>query len=241
MNALTTSDMQDINHVDIHLSQIAAAIAEPARAKMLCCLLDGRARTSTELAVVGEISPSTASSHLAKLKEQYLVTVLAQGKHRYYQLAGKEVADAMEALLRIAGVAQARFIPNTPTKLRNARSCYDHMAGSVAVELHDYFKNQGWLTAISDDGTNYDLHPDGIAALEHIGLDVTSVRQTRRRFACACLDWSERKPHIAGALGNALLKFMLNRAWLERELDGRALIISKEGQRQFKKLFAIDA
>src|SRR5580658_1013853 len=112
---------------DAPVSRIAAAIAEPARTKMLLCLMDGRARTSTELAIVAEVSPSTASVHLARLKERRLVKVLSQGKHRYYSLAGESVARALEALTVLAGGVRQKFIPGTPPHLRAARTCYDHM------------------------------------------------------------------------------------------------------------------
>jgi DNA-binding transcriptional ArsR family regulator len=225
---------------DLQLSKLAAAIAEPARTRMLCCLMDGRARTSTELAVVAEVSPSTASVHLAKLKQQNLLKVVAQGKHRYYQLAGEQVAAALEALLLVAGVPQARFIPNTPLRLRQARTCYDHMAGAVAVSVHDYMMQRGWLLAVSELDTAYELSDVGVAALEQLGLDVAATRQLRRRFACSCLDWSERKPHIGGALGAALLQLMLQRGWVERDLDSRALGVTRSGVRALQKNFAIN-
>jgi DNA-binding transcriptional ArsR family regulator len=230
----------DADFADTRLSGIAAAIAEPARARMLCCLMDGHARTSTELSVVADVSSSTASAHLARLKDQELVKVLAQGKHRYYQLAGAEVAAALEALLRVAGLPQPRFVPNTPDRLRRARTCYDHMAGMVAVGIHDHMRDQGWLLAATPGDADYELSAEGVAALERLGLDLASVRKARRRFACPCVDWSERKPHIGGALGAALLSLMLRNDWVERDLDSRALGITPKGQRQFKNLFGID-
>jgi DNA-binding transcriptional ArsR family regulator len=230
----------DADFADTRLSGIAAAIAEPARARMLCCLMDGHARTSTELSVVAGVSSSTASTHLARLKDQELVKVLAQGKHRYYQLAGAEVAAALEALLRVAGLPQPRFVPNTPDRLRRARTCYDHMAGMVAVGIHDHMRDQGWLLAAAPGDADYELSAEGVAALERLGLDLASVRKARRRFACPCVDWSERKPHIGGALGAALLSLMLRNDWVERDLDSRALGITPKGQRQFKNLFGID-
>jgi DNA-binding transcriptional ArsR family regulator len=231
----------DAHFADTQLSGIAAAIAEPARTRMLCCLMDGHARTSTELAVVGQVSPSTASVHLAKLKQQQLVKVLAQGKHRYYQLAGPDVGAALEALLRLTGVPRARFVPTTPDRLRTARTCYDHLAGALAVAIHDHMERQGWLLAVAPDTGVYELSADGVAALDGLGMDVAAVRKLRRRFACACLDWSERKPHLGGALGAALLALMLRQGWLERELDSRALSITREGQRQFSRRFGFDA
>ncbi|GGB90155.1 ArsR/SmtB family transcription factor [Pseudoduganella buxea] len=221
---------------DNHLARIAGAIAEPARARMLCCLLDGHARTSTELAVVAEVSPSTASAHLARLKEDGLLVQLAQGKHRYHRLAGTDVAAALEALLVVAGLPRPAFRPGTPTRLRHARTCYDHMAGAVAVELHDHFIAQGWLV---DDGAGaYALSAQGEARLQPLGLDPAPLRKLRRRFACPCLDWSERRPHLGGALGAALLHLALRHGWVERELDGRALAVPERGRRRM--LAALD-
>ena len=222
---------------DTRLAGVAGAIAEPARARMLCCLMDGHARTNTELAVVAEVSPSTASVHLARLKEQQLVHVLAQGKHRYYSLAGPEVAAALEALMRVAGLPRAQFVPTTPDRLRNARTCYDHMAGTVAVGMHDFMEQHRWL---EPDENGYRLSVEGNAALAQLGLDADQVRKSRRRFACACLDWSERRPHLGGALGAQLLALLLKKGWVERDLDSRALAITRDGKRHFKRVFALD-
>lgn len=226
---------------DTRLASVAAAIAEPARARMLCCLMDGHARTNTELAVVAEVSPSTASVHLARLKEQQLVHVLAQGKHRYYSLAGIDVAAALEALMRVAGLPRPLFVPTTPDRLRRARTCYDHMAGTVAVGLHDYMAQHRWLDPVAQDGSDYQLSAEGVVALERLGLDVEKAGRARRRFACACLDWSERRPHLGGALGAALLALLLRQGWIERDLDSRALGITHEGRRRFKSVFNLDA
>ncbi|PXX45241.1 ArsR/SmtB family transcription factor [Undibacterium pigrum] len=230
-----------IEYADTQLAKLAGAIAEPARARMLCSLMDGRARTSTELAVVAEVSPSTASVHLSKLLEQHLVNVVAQGKHRYYQLASNEVAIALESLLLIAGLPKSRFVPNTPDRLRKARTCYDHMAGEVAVGVHDYLMQQAWIRPVDGEETAYELTSVGSKALEELGLDIATTRKARRRFACSCLDWSERTPHLGGALGAALLNLLINRSWLERDLDSRALALTAKGKREFQKVFAIKA
>lgn len=219
----------DAHHADHSLAGIAGAIAEPARARMLCCLLDGHARTSTELSVVAEVSPSTASAHLARLREARLVDMVAQGKHRYFRLAGADVAAALEALLVVAGLPRPAFQPNTPDRLRRARTCYDHMAGTVAVAMHDQLHAQGWLL---DDGGEYRLSEAGAAGMAALGIDVPQLLQQRRRFACACLDWSERRAHLGGALGAALLQLALRRRWAERELDSRALRITPAGERR---------
>ena len=135
-----------MNHgSDIAISSLASAIGEPSRARILFSLLDGHARTSTELAIVGEVSPSTASVHLARLKEQRLVKVLRQGKHRYYSLDGENVARTLESLIVLAGGTRQKFVPATPPHLRSARTCYDHMAGAIAVSLLQCFTQSGWI------------------------------------------------------------------------------------------------
>ena len=131
------------HYADAAVARIAAAIGEPARARMLYCLMDGHARTSTELAMVAEVSPSTASAHLNRLKAEHLVKVLVQGKHRYYSLEGPDVASTLEGLSVLAGSVRREFVPSTPSRLRAARTCYDHMAGTVGVSLHDRFKSFG--------------------------------------------------------------------------------------------------
>ena len=229
-------------HPDTQLSKLAAAIAEPARTRMLCSLMDGSARTSTELAALAEVSPSTASVHLSKLREQHLVLVVAQGKHRYYQLANQQVAAALESLLLIAGQFQApspRFSPSTPDRLRKARTCYDHMAGEIAVGMHDYLLQQKWIQAKTEDASAYDLSIEGFRALEELGIGIASARKSRRRFACSCLDWSERTPHLGGALGAALLKLLVQKSWVEADLDSRVLRVTSKGKRQFYQVFRL--
>jgi DNA-binding transcriptional ArsR family regulator len=227
------------DHADTAVSKIAAAIGEPARARMLYSLVDGRARTSTELAILACVTPSTASVHLHRLQTQRLVKVLAQGKHRYYSLEGANVATALEALSVLAGGSRDVFVPNTPNRLRAARACYDHIAGSLGVSLHDRFKSLGWLSSSSGDDNAYDLTPRGAKSLEALGIDVEATRTLRRRFAYACVDWSERRPHVGGAVGAALLNFALKQKWLIQDLDSRALTITKFGRREFLTRFGL--
>lgn len=147
------------------IARIAGAIAEPARARMLCNLMDGRARTSTELAVIADVSASTASVHLARLNRLGLVNVVAQGKHRYYSLDDERVAVTLESLMVLAGTRTRAFVPNTPSRLRWARTCYDHMAGEVAVALHNRLLENKWITkSMCDDGA-YELTASGTREL----------------------------------------------------------------------------
>lgn len=229
----------DVERSDAPVSEIAAAIAEPARTRMLYALLDGRARTSTELAIVAEVSPSTASVHLSRLLRQRLVQVLVQGKHRYYSLADAQVAAALEALSVVAGKAPEHFEPNTPHRLRAARTCYDHMAGALAVALHDRLFALRWLKRGRNGGTGYELTAAGAEALAALGVEVDAARASRRRFACACLDWSERRPHLAGAIGAELLNMALRRRWVTRDLDSRALGVTPAGRREMRARFGL--
>jgi DNA-binding transcriptional ArsR family regulator len=226
---------------DAAVSRVASAIGEPARARMLYSLMDGHARTSTELAMVAEVSPSTASVHLDRLRTEHLVKVLAQGKHRYYSLDGPKVARVLEGLsVLAAGRTAAKFVPNTPNRLRAARTCYDHMAGTLAVMLHDHFKERRWLAANAKrNGLTYEVTAAGESALEALGIDIEATRALRRRFAPACLDWSERRPHVGGALGAALLTVALKRKWVLQELDSRALSVTGLGRRELLTRFNI--
>ena len=249
---------------DDAVSSIAAAIGEPARTRMLYSLMDGHARTGTELAIVAEVSPSTASVHLNRLKSENLVRVHVQGRHRYYALASPNVARALERLSVLAGGAPRPFVPRTPEPLRAARSCYDHMAGAIAVSLHDRFLQARWIEPLRRPSTPrfstprsaasalaaprfaaprlaaYDLTREGTRALQSLGLDLEAARAQRRRFAYACLDWSERRPHMGGALGAALLTLALSRQWLAREYDSRALSITRLGRRELQARFGLD-
>jgi len=222
----------NVQDVDATVAPIAAAIGEPARARMLYCLIDGRARTSTELAIVADVAPSTASVHLQRLKARQLVKVVAQGKHRYYTLDRPEVASALEALNVVAGVAgEHPFKSTAPLALRAARTCYDHIAGTLGVALYESFRTQGWISQAASSDAD-DLTDAGSARFEALGIDVGGARAARRRFAYACLDWSERRPHLGGALAAAVLRMMLRRRWIDQDLDSRILRVTAAGRRE---------
>ena len=232
--------MKATNGEDVLLSNLAQAIGEPARTRMLLSLLDGHARTSTELATLADVAPSTASAHLNRLKDAKLIRVVIQGRHRYYSLYGPEVAAVIERLGVLSGRTTKIFVPKTPEELRKARSCYDHMAGAVAVALHDQFLRERWLVSDAGSGSDaYQLSDAGTQRLEWMGIDLEEVRSLRRRFAYPCLDWSERRPHIAGALGAALLRHAAKKGWVVRELDSRALRLTRTGQKNILEHFGI--
>lgn len=230
----------NVDPAELAVARVAAAIGEPARVRMLYCLMDGHARTSTELAVIAGVTPSTASVHLNRLRSEQLIKVLAQGKHRYYSLQGTEVAGALETLSALAGGTRHKFAPSTPGHLRTARTCYDHIAGTLGVALHDRMKTLGWLAAAKSDDA-YDLTPLGVQGLEALGIDVEETRGLRRRFAYACLDWSERRFHVGGALGAAVLGLALKKKWLCQELDSRALSLTSLGRRELERRFGLRA
>src|SRR5471032_766098 len=227
----------NVEQHDIGVSQVAAAIAEPARTKILCSLMDGHPRTSTELATIAEVSASTASAHLAKLKDLALVRLHVQGRHRYYSLADKRVAQALEALMVIGQNNAPAFNPRTPDRLQFARTCYDHMAGTLAVLLHDRLLEAGWL--LETDEQAYRLSDSGEALFEGLGIEVKDLSTLRRRFACPCLDWSMRRPHLGGSLGAALLQVAIRRKWVSQDLDSRALALTGVGRKEMGVRFGL--
>ena len=226
--------------VDEGAHTIAAAIGDPGRSKMLFALLDNRARTATELAIVADLRASTASSHLARLKEERLVKVVKQGRHHYYTLYSPDVATVLEGLLALSGATMPRFVTKYPDQLRNARTCYDHIAGTLGVALLDTFLRQGWLVA--DDPANtesYSLSPKGLKALSALGIDLSDHETQRRQLAVPCLDWSERRPHLRGSLAAALLTLAKKRKWVAGEIDSRALTLTAKGRNEMSTIFGL--
>ncbi|MBD3137089.1 ArsR/SmtB family transcription factor [Microbispora bryophytorum] len=221
---------------DADIAPVAALIADGARAAMLTALLDGRALAAGELARIAGVSAPTASSHLARLLDGGLVTVVKQGRHRYYRLAGPDVARTLEVLARISGRVAVRSLRQSRQArlLREARSCYDHLAGRVGVELYDALVREGGL--IEADGGCL-LTVSGAQALSELGVDVDRVRRARRRFAPDCLDWLERRPHLGGALGAAVLDRLLAREWLVRGTVPRALRLTGTGREGLERIF----
>jgi DNA-binding transcriptional ArsR family regulator len=225
---------------DTAIARIAAAVGEPARARMLYCLMSGHARTATELALVANVSPSTGSVHLRRLKAERLIRVVAQGKHRYFSLESERVAALLETLSVLAGRSRDTFAPSTPTHLRASRTCYDHLAGTLGVALHDRLMALGWLALDSSDSEDaYTVTEKGAKALASLGIDVEETRRLRRRFAFACLDWSERRPHVGGAIGAALLRVALAKRWLAQDRESRAVRVTALGRRELVARFGV--
>lgn len=216
---------------DVAVSTVAAAIGDPTRARILLSLMDGRARTGTELGAIAEVGLSTASVHLHRLQAARLVTVRRAGKHRYYSLSGSEVANVLEKLSALAGAAPVAPVTRTPQRLRAARTCYDHIAGTIGVALHDRFAALGWLAARSNGAEQiYEVSSSGARAFTALGIDLVAARALRRRFAFGCLDWSERRNHLGGALGAAFLHLAQSRKWVVQDLDSRALRVTERGR-----------
>jgi DNA-binding transcriptional ArsR family regulator len=218
---------------DVAISAIAAVIGEPTRARILVSLMDGRARTGTELGAIAEVGPSTVSAHLHRLEAAHLVSVRRQGKHRYYSLSDVAVASVLEQLSSLAGAGREPFTSKAPEHLRTARTCYDHIAGTIGVALRERFTTLGWLTArASGSDEIYELSASGARAFSTLGVDLEAAHAMRRRFAFGCLDWSERRYHLGGALGAAFLQLARKRKWVMQDLDSRALRITELGRRE---------
>jgi DNA-binding transcriptional ArsR family regulator len=213
-------------------AEAATLAGEPARAAMLHALLGGRALTAGELARAAGIASSTASGHLARLTEAGLLAVERQGRHRYHRLAGPSVAAMLESILYVAhGTASVPATGPRDEALRAARTCYDHLAGRLGVALADGLVARGFVELGGDGGV---VTAAGREALAAVGL---SLAPGRRALCRPCLDWSERRPHLAGALGAALLRLSLAHGWVRRREATRAVAISPEGRRVFRDAF----
>jgi DNA-binding transcriptional ArsR family regulator len=212
------------------IAPAAALMGDPARAAMLTALLDDRALAAGELAELAGVSPATASEHLTRLLGGSLVTVMSQGRHRYYRLAGPEVAAAIEALSQLSPPAPVRSLRQSrqAAALAQARTCYDHLAGQAGVALFDALLAGGVLA--QHDPAVLEVTAAGEATLAAFGVNAASLRHSRRRFAGACLDWTERRPHLNGALGAAITARLLGLGWIERGARRRAVRVTPAGQ-----------
>ena len=216
------------------LSHIASLLGDPARANILSALMDGRALTAKELTYAAHVSPQTTSGHLAKLTEAHLLTMEKQGRHRYFRLANPLVGQMLESVMAVAATAGAVSLPwRGGEALRSARTCYDHLAGRLGVALADAMTGSGHLELSADGG---ELTASGHEFLAAFGADPAPGR---RVFCRPCLDWSERRPHIAGRLGAAIADRCLGLGWVERRRDTRALTITASGHAGFGRVFGL--
>lgn len=223
----------------VSVAQIGALVGDPARVAMLQALMDGRALTASELARAAGVTPQTASGHLSQLAEGAVISVAKQGRHRYHRLARPEVARLLESLMLIAAEARPPAIRTGPrdAKLRLARSCYDHMAGWLGVSLADAITARGWVEVGEDAAL---ITPEGLHRLAAIGIDAGAPGTAGARPLCRpCLDWSERRPHLAGRLGTALYRHALKQDWVRACQGSRALDITPLGRRALHDLFGI--
>lgn len=225
--------LSDDDALELSVAAVAAAMADPSRVKMLCALMDGRAWTATELSVAAGVAASTASAHLSKLVDSQLVCFLSQGRHRYYRLAGKEVARLIEMMMGISWRREKPFATRTPVALRYARTCYDHLAGELAVNIYDALVEKEYLTA--DDAS---LTEEGLAFFTRMGLSLES-KSTRKR-SCVCLDWSERRFHLGGHAGAVLLIYFETKGWIRRTPGFREVTLTAKGRQGLQTLLGID-
>ncbi|MGE5269026.1 MAG: ArsR/SmtB family transcription factor [Thiohalocapsa sp.] len=226
-------------------AQVASLAGDPARAGMLHALMDGRALTASELAHVARITPQTASGHLARMAAAGLLSIEKQGRHRYHRLASPAVAQMIESIMQVASAVEPARRPLSvgprDAALRAARTCYDHLAGRLGVALADALVAGGYAELASDAGLVTDA---GLELLGRIGIDVDALQARRGRHAARvlcrpCLDWSERRPHLAGALGAALCAHSLGNGWVRRIPGTRAVAITPKGQRMFREAFGV--
>ncbi len=239
----TTSMNMDSGSATQRVAVVGDLFGDPARAAILVALLDGRPRTAGELAIAGNISAQSASGHLSKLTAGGLLAVRSQGRHRYYELASAEVAHALEAAGAVgpqcanSANSNAAHIVNprlAHSDIRMARSCYDHLAGVVAVDLTQRMENMGAIRASGE--WAYELGRNGENFFARLGVDVENVRRGRRAFARRCLDWTERKPHLAGALGAAMFARLLELSWVAKTRDSRVVRVTHLGERKVAEL-----
>lgn len=222
------------------ITRIAALIGDPTRATMLSALLGGTALTASELAREAGVTAQTASSHLSKLEAGGLVEPRKQGRHRYYSLGGDEVLQLLENLTGLAAKAghlRTRPGPRDPA-LRHARVCYDHLAGELAVGLFESLEAQGFILA---KGPEVSLTSEGGAFFSGLGIDTGALDKGRRPLCRACLDWSQRRSHLAGSLGAALLQRIYAEGWAKREADSRTVTFSAAGERALAAAFGLSA
>jgi DNA-binding transcriptional ArsR family regulator len=222
------------------IAEVAALVGDPARATMMSSLLDGRALTASELAVAARITPQTASTHLAKLTEAGLLSVVRDGRHRRFRLASPTVVDMIDGIVAVALLKRPRYRPlsREARALGAARICYDHLAGRLSVDLTDSLVAREYVV-LHDEAA--EITTGGARFLAEFGIELPRRRSTRRHLCRLCLDWTERRRHIAGAIGAAIARRCFDLGWMERMQHSQAVIVTPSGRRGFLKAFGIDA
>ena len=208
---------------------------------MVSALLDGRALTASELALAARITPQTASTHLAKLTEAGLLSVVRNGRHRYFRLASATVVDMIDGIVAVALEKRPRYRPlsRQARALSAARICYDHLAGRLSVDLTDSFVAREYVVPDGDEAA--EITTAGIRFFTEFGIELPARRSPRRHYCRLCLDWTERRPHIAGAVGAAITKRYFDLGWMERMKRSHAVIVTPSGRRGFERTFGVDA
>jgi DNA-binding transcriptional ArsR family regulator len=220
------------------IAEIAGLVGEPARATMLSALLDGRALTATELAHAARVTPQTASTHLAKLAQAGLVAAIRDGRYRYFRLATPRVAEMLDGIMAVALEHRPRYHPlsRRARELSAARICYDHLAGRLSVDLTDSLITRAYIVA-GDEAA--EITRSGTRFLTKFGIDLPALTSRRRPLCRLCVDWTERRPHIAGALGAALARRCFDLGWTKKMKHSGAVIVTPSGQRGFLTTFGI--
>jgi DNA-binding transcriptional ArsR family regulator len=224
-------------------ASVARLLASPTRSAVVDALMGGRPLAAGELARLAGVRPSTISEHLAALVDGGLLSVVGAGRHRYYEVADAQVAEALEALSLICPTTPVRSLrqANGSRSFRTARTCYDHLAGALGVAVLERLVDRGWLVpGRQGGGAGYEVGEDGLHAFNRLGVDVEACRRARRQFARPCLDWTQRRSHLAGALGAATLTAFLAHGWLRRSSTGRGLRVTTAGTIGLRETFAID-
>jgi len=226
----------------LDIPRIAALLADPARAAMLWILIDGTTRPAGELAFAANVSAQSASAHLAKLVDGRLLVCEAQGRHRYFRIASAEAAHLIEGLASFGASIPPRTPPHPPlvsampSRFLEARTCYDHLAGEMAVRVMQAMLDGGWLVG---SGQEFEATQLGQDKLTILGVDISQPSRGRRSFARSCVDLTQRRRHLAGALGAALLEHYVREAWILRTPRSRVVSITPKGQAAFKRLLAL--
>ena len=229
-------DMEPVNQ----LAYVAGLIADPTRSKIILSLFSGKALTAGELSKASNLTPQTVSAHLKKLEEGKIITRLKQGRHHYFTLSGNQIVELVEKLLGFSASAQEQVIKTGPQNeaMRTSRVCYDHLAGYVGVKLFDKMLEYNFIN-----------HKDGAVVLtakgedffNQFGLNVMVLKKAKRPTCLTCLDWSERRFHLSGGLGAALLDKFLNDHWVYRKVNSRVIIFNPEGKRKMYEIFGINS